>query len=387
MKYNFPLITHIDDVLPHIEGVKEFIVAEKDGYKVINYTVMGNDTFPDVDDLGSAIRRECRGLIFCSETGNILSRSYHKFFNAGERVETDNDNVDLSQDHVVLDKLDGSMVRPFYIPKYDIIRWGTKMGVTDVAMEAETFVASNPHYLEFAEMCIKNGVTPIFEWCSRKNMIVLDYPDDNLVLTGLRSTTSGDYMNFDMMESMAYFDYIPCVLRFTKSETDLAEWKKKVAAEKNTEGYVVRFDNGHMFKMKCEWYLQIHRAKDKVSNLRSLVALILNGDIDDVKSIVDRDHRDRIEQFEDELWTNINILVDDVFTEYSLAVNDGMSRKDFALSSENMSSLIRRYVFVLYNNDDLTDNELADMVIRDVLKNTGSNSALEKMGDLIPKYE
>ena len=51
MNYEFPHITNISDVLPAIEGRDEFVVAEKEGYTVINYNVMMADTFPDVLEL------------------------------------------------------------------------------------------------------------------------------------------------------------------------------------------------------------------------------------------------------------------------------------------------------------------------------------------------
>ena len=84
MNYDFPEIKHIDDVLPHIQGRDEFLVMEKDGYTVINYAVAFEETFQwdENDPVGSAIRRECRGLIFDRNTGNLISHPYHKFFNA-----------------------------------------------------------------------------------------------------------------------------------------------------------------------------------------------------------------------------------------------------------------------------------------------------------------
>ena len=39
MIYSFPRIEHIDDVLPAIQDSPEFIVVEKDGYKIVNYVV------------------------------------------------------------------------------------------------------------------------------------------------------------------------------------------------------------------------------------------------------------------------------------------------------------------------------------------------------------
>jgi hypothetical protein len=66
MFYDFPRITHINDVLPHILGRDEFKVMEKEGYTAITYAVAFEETFQwDSDDpVGSAIRRECRGITF-----------------------------------------------------------------------------------------------------------------------------------------------------------------------------------------------------------------------------------------------------------------------------------------------------------------------------------
>ena len=37
MNYEFPIIRNISDVLPAIHGRDEFVVAEKEGYTVINF--------------------------------------------------------------------------------------------------------------------------------------------------------------------------------------------------------------------------------------------------------------------------------------------------------------------------------------------------------------
>ena len=53
---------------------------------MINYVVSTPETFATMNDIGDAIRRECRGMIFDGDTGIIISRPYHKFFNAGEKI-------------------------------------------------------------------------------------------------------------------------------------------------------------------------------------------------------------------------------------------------------------------------------------------------------------
>jgi RNA ligase len=130
MNYEFPDINHINDVLPHIEGQDEFRVMEKDWYTVVNYMVAHEDTFSFIRErshYNMKVRRECRGLIFDTKTGQLLSRPYHKFFNAGEREETAINKINLYEPHVVLEKLDGSMIRP--IPTKEGFRLATKAGI------------------------------------------------------------------------------------------------------------------------------------------------------------------------------------------------------------------------------------------------------------------
>ena len=211
MNYDFPEIKTIQDVLPHIEGRDEFRVLEKEGYNVIIYAVSFEDTFlwDENDPVGSAVRRECRGLIFDIGTGNLISRPYHKFFNVGEKEETQLNKINLYEPHIVLEKLDGSMIRS--IPTKEGFRLATKAGVTSVAMNAEVFIADKPHYDTFIRKCIQKGVSPLFEWVSRKNRIVVDYPEDNLILTGMRYNNTGSYLTYAVMKSYATSWNIPVV--------------------------------------------------------------------------------------------------------------------------------------------------------------------------------
>jgi len=67
------------------------------------------------------------------------------------------------------------------------------MGITEVSMQAEEFVAKNAKYLDFAKWCIEQEITPIFEWCSLKQRIVIAYPEDKLILLAVRCNFTGEY--------------------------------------------------------------------------------------------------------------------------------------------------------------------------------------------------
>ena len=153
MHCKFPIINTIDDVLPHIEGREEFIVAEREFGTVINYMVSMPDTFvmTGPDDFGGTIRRECRGLKFYPD-GKIAARPFHKFFNVGEREETQPHNIDMSNPHSIEVKLDGSMLHPMLVGER--IRWMTKMGITEVSAQAEEYAIKTPKY----QNLLLNGV-------------------------------------------------------------------------------------------------------------------------------------------------------------------------------------------------------------------------------------
>lgn len=364
MNYQFPLIRNISDVLPAIEGRDEFVVAEKDGYTVINYNVMMADSFD------CNIRRECRGIIFDSKTGEILRRPFHKFFNVNEREETQDHVVDLSQSHAILEKLDGSMIAPFSVDRKII--WGTKMGATDVAKPVEEFVVRNPNYLEFAQDMIAAGLTPIFEWCSRKQRIVLDYKEDQLILTAIRQMDTGRYLTLNGMSQAAVYN-IPVVRQF-EPQTDMKAFLEYVRDLEDLEGFVVRFDDGHMLKLKCHWYLQIHKAKEAILQDRNIVELILDEKLDDVKAHLPEEDRFELGRFEH--LFNVEVASACMAIEGILEgiAIDGVDRKTFALEiAPNFNQFDRAAVFSCW--DDKTK-------VYDTVRNTIRNNLTKTV-----KYE
>jgi RNA ligase len=338
MNYEFPTINNISDVLPAIEGRDEFVVAVKEGYTVINYNVMMADTFD------CPIRRELRGIIFDNESGDILRRPFHKFFNVNEREETQDHVIDLSQDHRILEKLDGSMIAPFMIWPGEMV-WGTKMGATDVAKPVEEFVEAHPNYRQFAKFVISRGYTPIFEWCSRKQRIVLDYKEDQLILTAMRDITTGRYMSRDIMANTADMYFIPMVREF-EPQTDMKAFIEYVRDLEDVEGFVVRFSDGHMLKLKCHWYLQIHKAKEAILQDRNIVELILDDKLDDVKAHLPAEDRDRLSRFEERLILALADVVWYLANDLSWIREDNIDRKTFALEhAQRYDQYMRALIF------------------------------------------
>ena len=333
MNYDFPEINHIDDVIPHIEDWQEFRVMEKDWYIVINYMVSLDETFSLVRErshYNMKMRRECRGLIFDTETGKLISRPYHKFFNVGEREETALNKVNLYEPHVVLEKLDGSMIRP--IPTKEGFRLATKAGVTDVAMNAEVFVADKPNYRQFILEMIDNRRTPIFEWCSRKNRVVVDYPEDQLILTGIRDNETGAYVTYYKMVAMAKHDNIPVVKAVDGlAVQDINLFVKQVREWESEEGVVVRFDNGRMVKIKADDYVLRHKSKDSISQEKNVLQTILNDSVDDLVPLLTPEDAERVKAFQNAFWASVMDLSIDMAHLFQLGVKKYPDKKDFAV--------------------------------------------------------
>lgn len=365
MHYTFPHITNISEIYPIIEGKDEFIVAERGPFLIVNYMVNMPDTFPPIgmvgltngdiehdgipetlDDYAATVLRELRGMVFYADTGEVAARRYHKFFNVNERDETQMHLIDISLPHVILEKLDGSMITPLIFD--DTVHWGTKMGhATETAERASLFVkryqqthsipklqamaSVHPWYSDFAYDLHQSKLTPIFEWLSNSDKIVIDHPVDNMVLTAIRHQNTGKYHTHGGMHTLADPYNIPVIKLVEGTVENMQEFLDDARDLEGTEGYVIRFDDGHMLKIKGEWYVQLHRTKDIISSNRKLVELIVNENLDDAKAFILPEDLQMVDDFERMFWKGFNLSVAKLASDM-LYFHRTYSRKEFAMA-------------------------------------------------------
>lgn len=378
MRYEFPRIKHLDDVRPAIEGRDEFIIAERDWGYVVNYMVSMTDTFPPVEGPLDALRRECRGILFYPD-GTIMARRLHKFFNVNERDETQHHLIDLSQPHVILEKLDGSMITPVFVGNE--IRWGTKMGLTDVSKPVESHVAKLPQYADFAAKCREENITPIFEWCSRKQRIVVDYPEDQLILIAMRENVSGAYLPYDVINWNGGYWHIPVVKTYAGTTENMEHLIAHTREQEDQEGYILRFDDGHMVKIKGDWYVRIHKTKDNLTLEKNVVELIVNEKLDDAKAFMLEDDRKRVEEFEQEFWTGIANSVASYDRYFNTVVASGLDRKRYA--QEWMPTIKDNDPFapqIVFGRFDGKDTR--KMILDAIRKNCGTQTKIDSVRNL-----
>jgi RNA ligase len=357
VNYTFPTITHIDQVRDAIAGRSEFIEADRGDHVIFNYLVNFEDTFPPVTDERSAILRECRGLVFDRETGKVIGRRFHKFFNLGERTETR--FIDFSEPHVILEKLDGSMINFFQTSEGRIV-CGTKMGDTDVAKNAAAFVEARFDYGEFVRDMVSIKASAMFEWCSRKNRIVVDYPEDRLVLTAMRDNETGAYLDYDSMVVFARMYDLEVIKKFDLTIDEAAESLSSI----EDEGYVVRFDDGHMLKMKGSHYVQLHKTMEHMQHEKDLIRLIVDDKLDDAKPFLPEDLVSRLDEFGFSFFKNLKATADDIAWE---VIQDTVttlgSKKEFAMLVRGKEETKVRFRAYDYLNDTLGGLEGRDIAL------------------------
>jgi RNA ligase len=388
MRYRFPTITHLDQVRTAIAGCDEFIIAERDWGYVVNYMVSMGDTFPPVENELDAIRRECRGMLFHKD-GSIMARRLHKFFNIGERDETQFGAIDFTQPHVILEKLDGSMITPLFMPDGSI-RWGSKMGITTVSMQAEEFVARHPQYEQFARWCEdKCGYTPIFEWCSRQQRIVVDYPEDRLVLIAARRKDSGVYASLQWLQEYGDMFDIEVVKTYDGSAVSMQHLMDETRDAEGIEGYIIRFDDGHMVKCKGEWYLRIHKTKDNLLHEKNIIALLVEEKMDDAKAFMLDDDRKRVEDFETDFWMGIAQTIKSYDQYFDTVVAHELDRKRFALewlpTIKAQDAFAGNIVFGKFDGKD-TRTMVLDIIKRSVGSQTKIDEARHLWGSFRWSY-
>ena len=323
------------------EEIREMDIGE--GCTSFCYMVSAEGTFD------TAAARECRGIVFNTVAGVVVGRPLHKFFNVGERAETQVGALDWSKVVRVMDKRDGSMIHT--VSTEGGIRLKSKKTFSsDVAMAAEAWLASHANYVEFVNAVGEMNCTAIFEWTAPDARIVLFYPEAELKLLHIRNNETGEYWLSEHLCSLAdhfgvkcvdepkeFFDLVPTPPGvFTQGgpdfwpEFNIARMLDAVNTREGIEGWVIQFEDGNMVKVKTKWYLERHRAMTFLRE-RDIAEAVLNESLDDLKSLLVAEgvNIDELLDIEESVLKEIRKIAHAVNTCYE--ANKDMTRKDFAM--------------------------------------------------------
>ncbi|MEM7233228.1 MAG: nucleotidyl transferase AbiEii/AbiGii toxin family protein [Planctomycetota bacterium] len=189
------------------------------GAATYTYEYFGKQTF--LSPYGAATRKDCRRRLLAWECRGItvrgdrvLARPFPRFFPLTKL------RAEEIEGATVLEKLDGSLVFPTPTEGDGwVLR--TRRGRSEISEAAANHAAqSDGDYGGLVAKCIAEGLTPLFEWCSRSRIIVLDHPVDRLVLTGVRENSIGVLWTWREVSNLANSYDVSCVSRLGELQVE-----------------------------------------------------------------------------------------------------------------------------------------------------------------------
>ena len=299
-----------------------------------------------------------------------MSRPFHKFFNVGEREETQVHNIDLSQPHVIMEKMDGSMIRPIMVG--DDIRLATKMGVTDTSIAAEKILKDGQ--LGWMATMMAQGLTPLFEFVSPKNRIVVEYDRAELVLLAVRHNRTGEYFRAEDMDALRGNDFFPVVPFYGSVDGSFEDYIARQRGREGREGDIIAVGNMR-YKIKNDWYVRIHKVKDKIRTDRHILALLLENELDDVYPHLDENDFRRVKLYEaafhDAFKDTARILASDVGVVCGMAED----KKDLAVNvipKSTLEGFSKQLAFRVYDRMAEAEFNMSAYVNEELMKHVRS---------------
>jgi len=296
-----------------------------------------------IDKLWDEVTLQCRGLITDFD-GNIVARCIPKFFNLEEHHP---DEIPKGEPYTITEKMDGSYLNIFYYDNKWLVSSRGSFTSEQAVRGTELLKNYNTEY----------GLIPEFSYVAElivpENRIVVDYGDiEKIVIITTFNVQTGVEGSIQEMTSEG-FDIV-------KTHTDLINESfilLKDNIDDNAEGYVVKFKNGFMIKIKGEEYVRLHYILTQISN-RDIWKLAKDGgELSDLMTDVPDEFYDWAKTTYDDLLFKFNELKKQVEDEFW----DLIDRKKYA--EKVKSSKIKHLLFNrLTSHSERLNNMIWDML-------------------------
>lgn len=309
---------------------KEEIVEGK-SYTIVSYMI-GNKELWD-----TPLADETRGITFETDTGKCVSRPFKKFFNVGERSDTD--PVSVARDFVeCYEKRDGSMLTPVFTQSGGIIFKTKKSFFSDVANDANLFVPVGVKVVSYICLAYYDQ-TPIWEFTHPDHKIVIDYPPSvRWTLLAIRDNKTGEYLPYDAVQALAEDNGCSVIPRLQMTWDEI---QHSIENDKGIEGYVLLLKDGRRVKYKTAWYLSMHRTMTEL-RVRDVAEAVVNETIDDLKSLVASQGKDiaPLEAIENQVAHELQWLRNEVNVASQSFIGETFKDIALALKGNRLFSLI-----------------------------------------------
>lgn len=302
---------------------------------------------------------ECRGIAFELDNKDlfpirIACRPMEKFFNLNENDFTR--NIDPSKIVRIMEKIDGSLVSTFMVDELICFKSKTTAN-SDQALFARNLAYDMGH--EFVAELIeldKMGYTVNMEYVAPTNRVVIPYQEEKLIVLNVRCKHSGRYMPIKEIKEFpkVWENFVDgfCVLDKPFSAMPLINYEVLRKLE-NIEGYIWVMDTGQMVKVKTDWYVAKHKAKDGALNFRYCLETVLNDKSDDIRAALSDDPAalELLNRVEKNVREYMSTVLDK--TERFYNENKALTRKEYALKGQREVPEVFHLAMLAYTGQEL----------------------------------
>ena len=169
-----------------------------------------------------------------------------------------------------------------------------------------------------------HDITVDLEWTSPTNRVVVGYTEPCLTVLSARDNASGKYINLCDIECIP----LQFLVAFVTTSDPKVFVESIPGMTTSIEGFVVKLNDGTMFKVKTDAYCALHHTKDSINNPRRLFECVVNEASDDLLSLFATDQTaiDLIHDMQERVAVIYNHMVS--YVEKFYEDNKHLDRKD-----------------------------------------------------------
>lgn len=307
-------------------------ITNHNEFNLVKYSlILGGDT--DLYTNSNSIYREMRGLCIDVLNDEIVLLPFPKFFNINELEET---TIDIVKNQIkqankfeISNKMDGSMLSVRYYNGQFILGGTGSLhlnGNNPRLDECYSWLSD-----EYKNMIAENAdKTFMFEYISQNDIHVVRYAENEqgLYLIGIRDVNNGYICYYDEVVDYARRYGVKTISMEDSSLDDLISMRGNYKA-KEKEGWVLRVDD-HMYKIKCEDYIEIHTLLTGKSSPKTIIRNVIKDTVDDLIANVPSAYRKNIDTILQNVRLYLSIKVnqfEEIYKQYENIESD----KDFAI--------------------------------------------------------
>jgi T4 RnlA family RNA ligase len=263
----------------------------KDGYKLaaFNYFICGwNDFANPLPKRPEVNAFDMRGVTFVFNKDGSLWKTFlmlPKFFNLNQVESTQYGAIKDKEICSITEKEDGSLVAFMMLPNGKLFAKTIGSFTSEQSELAYNLLYTNEEHVLWVKEMLKTGCTPLFEYVSWDNRVVLKYSKAQIRFIGMRDNIAGAFISAPEIHDSFFPKDMQIVEEVSGTLDGLIEEAKTTQAK---EGWVVKFTDDQLVKLKTAWYFKLHGLRTQDINREDYVIQnYLNETLDDIMTQLD----------------------------------------------------------------------------------------------------